>query len=84
MNKKRDSKVTKSDLETWKEYIKNPNDISDKDIEDFVDQLSSEQFEQIINFFTTAPKLRHVVEVLNPKTKVKGEVLLEGLQSFLE
>ena len=32
MNKKRDSKVTKSDLETWKEYIKNPNDISDKDI----------------------------------------------------
>ena len=59
-------------------------DISDKDIEDFVDQLSSEQFEQIINFFTTAPKLRHVVEVLNPKTKVKGEVLLEGLQSFLE
>ena len=58
-------------------------DISDKDIEDFVDQLSSEQFEQIINFFTTAPKLRHVVEVLNPKTKVKGEVLLEGLQNFL-
>ena len=60
------------------------SDISDKDIEDFVDQLSSEQFEQIINFFTTAPKLRHVVEVLNPKTKVKGEVLLDGLQSFLE
>ena len=32
MNKKRDSKVSKSDLEIWKEYIKNPNDIFDKDI----------------------------------------------------
>ena len=32
MNKKKESKLPKSDLETWKEYIKNPNDISDKDI----------------------------------------------------
>ena len=60
------------------------SDMNDKDIEEFVDQLNSEQFEQIISFFTTAPKLRHIVEVTNPKTKVKGEVLLEGLQSFLE
>ena len=32
MNKKKESKLPKSDLETWKEYIKNPNDISDKDL----------------------------------------------------
>ena len=35
-------------------------------------------------FFDTMPKLRHVVEVTNPKTNVKSEVVLEGLQSFLE
>ena len=32
MNKKKESKLPKSDLETWKEYVKNPNDIFDKDI----------------------------------------------------
>ena len=58
-------------------------DITDKDIEEFIDQLNTDQFEQIINFFNTMPKLRHVVDVVNPKTKVKSEVLLEGLQNFL-
>jgi len=59
-------------------------DITDKDIEEFVEQLNTEQFENVINFFNTMPRLRHVVDVTNPKTKVKSEVLLEGLQSFLE
>lgn len=58
-------------------------DISEKDINEFVDQLNTDQFDSIINFFVTAPKLRHVVSVVNPKTNIKGEVLLEGLQSFL-
>ena len=59
-------------------------DISDKDIEEFVEQLTTEQFQNMTKFFDTMPKLRHVVEVTNPKTNVKSEVVLEGLQSFLE
>ena len=59
-------------------------DISDKDIEDFVEQLTTSQFQKISDFFETMPKLRHVVEVINPNTKVKSEVVLEGLESFLE
>ena len=59
-------------------------DITDKDIEEFLEQLNTEQFQKIVEFFNTMPKLRHVVEVTNPKTKVKSEVVLEGLQSFLE
>ena len=55
----------------------------DNDIEEFVDQLTSDQFEKITNFFQTMPKLSHKVSVVNPKTKVQGEVVLEGLQSFL-
>lgn len=58
-------------------------DITDKDIEEFIDQLNTDQFEKVVNFFNTMPKLRHVVDITNPKTKVKSEVLLEGLQSFL-
>ena len=35
-------------------------------------------------FFETMPKLKHVIEVENPKTKVKNEIAIEGLQSFFE
>ena len=58
-------------------------DISDKDIEEFVEQLTTEQFTKMTDFFQTMPKLSHTVEVTNPKTNVKSEVVLEGLQSFL-
>ena len=58
-------------------------DLKDKEIEDFIDQFTGEQFELITNFFNSMPKLRHTVEVTNPKTKVKSEVVLEGLESFL-
>ena len=58
-------------------------DITEKDLEEFIDQLTGEQFENIMNFFSTMPKLRHVIQVTNPKTNVKSEVVLEGLQSFL-
>ena len=57
-------------------------DITDKDIEEFIDQLTTEQFDKLTNFFNTMPKLRHVLPVTNPKTNVKSEVVLEGLSSF--
>ena len=58
-------------------------DISEKDIDEFIDQLTTDQFEGITNFFDTMPKLRHVISVTNPKTEVKSEVVVEGLASFL-
>ena len=58
-------------------------DLKDKEIEDFIDQFTGEQFELVTEFFNSMPKLRHIVEITNPKTKVKSEVLLEGLESFL-
>ena len=58
-------------------------DIKDSDINEFLDQLNTEQFMGVTNFFETMPKLRHTIEVTNPKTNVTSEVLLEGLQSFL-
>ena len=63
--------------------IYHKNDISEKDIEEFIDGLTGEQFEKITGFFQTMPKLRYVVEVINPKTEKKNEIVVEGLQSFL-
>ena len=58
-------------------------DIKDKEISEFIEQFTNEQFEKITQFFDTMPKLRHIVKVTNPKTKKKNEILLEGLESFL-
>ena len=63
--------------------IINSVDMKPQEISEFIDSLNTEQFENVMQFFNTMPKVRHVVEVINPKTKVTGEVLLEGLQSFL-
>jgi len=59
-------------------------DMTKDEIMEFIDSMSSDQMESVMQFFETMPKLRHVVEVKNPKTKVKSEILLEGMQSFLE
>ena len=63
--------------------IHNRIDMTDKELDDFVDTMDTQQFEKIMEFFDTMPKLRHVITVINPKTKKKGEVMLEGLDSFL-
>ena len=65
------------------EEIFNRIDITDNELEEFIDSMSSEQFDGIMDFYETMPKLRHVVNVTNPNTEVKSEVLLEGLESFL-
>ena len=59
-------------------------DMKTEEIKDFVESLNTEQFNSLLAFFETMPKLRHVVEVTNPKTGVTSEVLLEGMESFLE
>jgi hypothetical protein len=66
------------------EDIYNKVDITDDELDTFIDQMTSDQFEKVTEFFNTMPKIRHVIDVTNPKTKVKSEVLLEGLESFLD
>jgi hypothetical protein len=57
--------------------------MTDKELDEFIDTMDTKQFENIMEFFNTMPKLRHSITVTNPKTKKKGEVMLEGLDSFL-
>jgi len=57
-------------------------DLEQKELEDFLENLTQEQFGKIQMFFTTMPRLKHVVNVTNPKTKKKGKVTLQGMQSF--
>ena len=66
------------------EQIYHRIDMQDNELEDFLDSMSTENFEKVSEFFETMPKLKHVIEVENPNTKVKNEIVVEGLESFLE
>ena len=66
-----------SDEETWSHQ-----ECTKKELSDFVESLNSSQFKMVEGFFTTMPKLSHIVKVTNPNTKVDNEIKLEGLQSF--
>ena len=57
-------------------------DCTPKEMNEFLEQLSSKQFKEIEKFFETMPKLSHTVKVKNPNTDVDNEILLEGLNAF--
>jgi len=57
-------------------------DMSESDLTEFIESLTTEQFQGLADFFDTMPKVAHSIDVTNPKTKKKGEVVIEGIQSF--
>jgi len=57
-------------------------DCTKREVNDFLESMNSNQFKEIETFFTTMPKLSHTISVTNPKTKVKSDVVLEGLAAF--
>ena len=66
-----------SEEESWAS-----SDVTKKELKDFLEQLTSQQFKEIEKFFETMPKLSHTLTVKNPNTGVESEVVLEGLTSF--
>jgi len=57
-------------------------DSTKEEMLEFLDQLSSKQFQLVQSFFETMPKLKYTASVTNPNTGVESEVVLEGLASF--
>ena len=53
-----------------------------EELDEFIDQLNTKQFQEVEEFFRTMPKLSHKLKVTNPQTGVESEVVLEGLASF--
>jgi len=58
-------------------------DMSKKELDDFIESMNTEQFGKMQQFFDTMPKVRHTIKVTNPKTKVESDVVIEGMQNFL-
>ena len=53
-----------------------------KELKEWVETLTSAQFQKIEKFFETMPKLTHTLKVVNPNTKKENTVVLEGLSDF--
>ena len=66
-----------SEEEVW-----STDDVSKKEVIEFLEGMNSIQFKDIEKFFETMPKLSHTVKVKNKNTGVESEVVLEGLSSF--
>ena len=57
-------------------------DSTQKELNDFVESLNSEQFNKIRNFFESMPRLRHEVAWTCSKCNKSAPLLLEGIDSF--
>ena len=64
------------------EKVYEAKDQTKKELNDFIEQLSSSQFKQVQKFYDTMPKLKHTIKVKNPKTKKTSEMTLQGLNDF--
>lgn len=59
------------------------SDCTKKELLEFVENLTAQQFEEVQLFFSTMPKLTYDLVVENPETKVVSTIVLEGLSDFL-
>ena len=66
-----------NDEEVW-----DSSTTSKKEMISFIEGLTAKQFESIQNFYETMPRLLHKFTVINPKTEVESEYIIEGLQNF--
>lgn len=58
------------------------SETSKKDMEEFLNNLTSEQFAKIQKFFLTMPKIKQEVEYTCPVCNAQNHTVLEGLTAF--
>lgn len=64
------------------EEVHNKGDFTTKELNDFVNELSTEQFNNIMEWFSSLPKLIKDVEYNCSKCGTQCKVRLEGIQNF--
>tara|TARA_R100000008_G_scaffold86840_1_gene81984 strand:- start:4 stop:717 length:714 start_codon:yes stop_codon:yes gene_type:complete len=67
-------------IETEEETI-NTQELSRNEVQQFVDNMTKDQFDKVLDFFLTAPKLEHTVEYETSDGETR-EVVLSGLSDF--
>jgi T4 bacteriophage base plate protein. len=60
----------------------NKSDMSEGEIEEWLESLTTDQFKKVTSFFETMPKLKHSFTIKNTNTGKNFTVVLEGLADF--
>lgn len=56
---------------------------SDKELDDFIDNLYTTDYEKIENFIKTMPVLQYIIDIKCPVCKHQEKIVLKGLDDFL-
>lgn len=64
------------------EEVYNKADMTESEITEWLEGLTTEQFSRVIKFFQTMPKLKHEIKLKNKNTGNDFTVTLEGLADF--
>ena len=59
-------------------------DHSQKELEDFVEQLSPEFFKKIMSFFETMPTMENSITCTCPKCKQDNTLIIKGIEDFFD
>jgi hypothetical protein len=65
-----------------KDEVYKKEDSTKKEISEFIDSLSQDQFKNVMNFFETMPKLKHTIKWKCTGCGCEDEVTLEGMGNF--
>ena len=64
------------------EDVYNREDMTNEEIQEWIESLTSVQFTKVMEFFITMPRLAHKSTLTNSNTKKKFTIELEGLSDF--
>lgn len=58
------------------------NNLSDEEVEEYINNLTQDQYKKLMVFFETMPRIRHKIEYVNPKTHKKFALVFNGAADF--
>lgn len=62
--------------------VHDASDHTKEELENYIDKLTNEQFEKIVEFFTTAPRISHLIEYACPNCQTDNTVVVDGVENF--
>ena len=66
------------------EKVYEAKDQTQKELQEFIESMNTSQFKKVQHFFDSMPRLKHDIEVKNPKTKKVTKITLSGLNDVFE
>jgi hypothetical protein len=64
------------------EEVYNSSDMTEEEIIEWLEGMTTEQFKKLMSFFETMPQMKHEIKLKNSKTGKDFSVTLEGLADF--